>query len=250
MLVYKFPLSINQRNYKNVTFTVNPINNEENIKFCYSTNIGTPIDSSRENCYRTGKNIPYNLTFINPLVMGKDYDVSTNVYYVTFSPFDESEGIALSIKENKYEITNRNELGEAKKLTLQSANVSSILTMPSKLLDILIQIQACKRSSFADSDYVLFSVGNAYTGENLHNGKAYFRDKYGVYYISNLYYMENKVTFARDKTGADIDIYLNMLNYIMIIDLILIIIFYPLMKIVIFLRLENLFLEKLLLLLL
>ena len=229
MLVYKFPLSINQRNYKNVTFTVNPINNEENIKFCYSTNIGTPIDSSRENCYRTGKNIPYNLTFINPLVMGKDYDVSTNVYYVTFSPFDESEGIALSIKENKYEITNRNELGEAKKLTLQSANVSSILTMPSKLLDILIQIQACKRSSFADSDYVLFSVGNAYTGENLHNGKAYFRDKYGVYYISNLDYMENKVTFARDKTGADIDIYLkhaelyndyrpNINNYILSFD--------------------------------
>ena len=206
--IYKFPMTANKRNYKTVSFTVNPLNDEENTKFCYSTNIGTPIDSSRENCFRTGKNIPYTLTFVNPLIIGKNYDVKTEKYYVTFAPFDETEGISITIKENQFNTTDRNELGVAKKLTLKSANVSSILTMPTQPLDIIFQLQACKSSSYADSDYVSFSIGNAYTGENIRNGKVYFRDEYGIYYKSNLDYMENMVTLARAKTGADIDLYL------------------------------------------
>ena len=43
----------------------------DNVKFCYSTSIGMAIDTSQENCYRTGKTIPYSLTFINPLIASK-----------------------------------------------------------------------------------------------------------------------------------------------------------------------------------
>ena len=206
--VYKFPVSNKQKNYKTVSLTVNPKNGEENVKFCYSTNIGTPIASSRENCFRTGKTIPYTLTFVNPFIMGKDYSLNTNKYYVTFTPFDDTGEILIAIQENKYDTETRNELGVAKKLTLSNVDVSSILTMPDQPLPILFQIQACKSSSFADSDYILYNDSNAYTGQNLHSGKTYFRDSYGSYFIPNLKYMENKVTIYRDKSGADIDVFL------------------------------------------
>ena len=210
VIVYKFPTTGNQARIRTVDITVNPLNDAENTKFCYSTNIGTPIASSRENCFRTGKEIPYTLTFVNPLIIGKDYDmiVSSNRYYVTFTPFDETEGISVSVKENQYETANRNELGVANKLTLSTSDVSSILSMPSRPLDVLFQIQPCKTSSFADSDYIIFNLDNAYTGDQLHQGKVYFRDPYGIYYISNLQYMENQVELTRDKSGNDIDVFL------------------------------------------
>ena len=59
VIVYKFPTTGNQARIRTVDITVNPLNDAENTKFCYSTNIGTPIASSRENCFRTGKEIPY-----------------------------------------------------------------------------------------------------------------------------------------------------------------------------------------------
>ena len=206
--IYKFPLTDNKRNYKTVDFIVNSINDNENTKFCYSTNLGTPIASSRENCFRTGKYIPYTLTFVNPLIIGKDYNITTEKYYVTFTPFDETDGINITVKENEYDTLNRNEIGIAKKLTLSTSDVSTILTMPSQPLDIFFQIQACKSSSFEDSDYIIYNLINAYTDTLMHQGKTNFRDPYGIYYISNLNYMENKITLTRDKAGNDIDIYL------------------------------------------
>ena len=206
--VYKFPVNNNQKNYKTVSLTVNPLKDEENIKFCYSTNIGTPIASSRENCYRTGKDIPYTLTFVNPFIMGKDYSLNTNKYYVTFTPFEENEGIKITIKENQYDTLTRNELGVAKKLTLKNANVSSILTMPDQPLPILFQVQTCKRAASDDPSYIIFSDINAYTNEELGSGKTYFRDKWGVLYVPELQYMENKVTLSRDNTGNDVDVFL------------------------------------------
>jgi hypothetical protein len=59
--VYKFPVGDNKRNFTFVNFTINSINQEENTKFCYSTNLGTAIEASRENCFRTGRYIPYSL---------------------------------------------------------------------------------------------------------------------------------------------------------------------------------------------
>ena len=63
--VYKFPNENDQKNFTMVKFLVNSLNDAENVKFCYSTNLGIAIDASRENCFRTGKYIPYTLTFIN-----------------------------------------------------------------------------------------------------------------------------------------------------------------------------------------
>jgi hypothetical protein len=77
--VYKFPFGDNKRNYTDVIINVRPMRKDSgeespNIKFCYSTSIGMAIDSSLENCFRTGANIPYSLTFINPLISPKNYN--------------------------------------------------------------------------------------------------------------------------------------------------------------------------------
>ena len=82
--VYKFPITSNKRNFMNVEFKVNSINDNVNTKFCYSTNLGTAISTSRENCFRTGRYIPYTLTFLNPLIIGKNYYTDTDRYYISF----------------------------------------------------------------------------------------------------------------------------------------------------------------------
>ena len=53
--------------------------------------------------FRTGKNIPYTLTFINPLIVGKNYKVETDKYYISFRPFEDTDFISLDIEEQNYE---------------------------------------------------------------------------------------------------------------------------------------------------
>ena len=204
--VYKFPITDNKYNYKTVDFLINSIEDKPNTKFCYSTNLANAIDTSRENCFRTGRYIPYTLSFINPLIMGKNYFTVTDSYYVSFKPFEEADSIKITITENQYDIKTRNELGKAKELTINNGKVSSILTKPTELKKILIQIQSCK-STTNPIQYILY---NAFTGMELHSGKIYFTDPYGIYYISKLTYMENRIELVGDNINmftkhADID---------------------------------------------
>ena len=192
--VYKFPITKNKNNYRTVDFLVKSIDNKPNTKFCYSTNLGTAIDTSRENCFRTGRYISYSMSFINPLIIGKNYYTETDKYYVALKPFNDDEYISITITEKKYEINNRNELGKAKELTITNGKVSSILTMPIEPRNILFQIQSCK-STTNPIEYFLY---NAYTGVKLHNGKIYFTDPYGIYYISTTTYMENQIELVGD----------------------------------------------------
>jgi hypothetical protein len=90
--VYKFPTSdIIKHNIRTIDLLVKSINDNENTKFCYSTNLGNAIDTSRENCFRTGRYIPYTLSFINPLIIGKNYFSDTENYYISIKPFDEED---------------------------------------------------------------------------------------------------------------------------------------------------------------
>ena len=50
--VYKFPTETDKYDYKNVDIKVNAINDNPNTKFCYSTSLCMPIESSKENCFR------------------------------------------------------------------------------------------------------------------------------------------------------------------------------------------------------
>ena len=198
--VYKFPCENNKRNFTNVTINVKPMKIESgeeaaNIKFCYSTSVGMPIDASLENCFRTGKNIPYSLTFVNPLITPKNYRDYSGYYYVTLSPYYVSEYISLEIVENKYDILERNMEGVGNIVTLiEGTEKSTILTIPDSLdsPNILVQLQICRLSATNQVDYTNL---NAYTKEELSNGTLRFSQRFFTYWLQNNL-METQIQFT------------------------------------------------------
>ena len=196
--VYIFPSEENKYDFKKVDIMIKSINDNPNTKFCYSTNLAEAIDTSRENCFRTGRNIPYILSFINPLIMGKNYITNVNTYYISVKPFDEKDSIDIStITEHKYDIKNRNELGIAKELIIKDTNVNSIFTIPNDNRQIFFQLQLCKQTT----NPIQYNLTNAFTGKFVHSGKIYFHDPYGIYYISELTYMENQIYLEGEESN-------------------------------------------------
>ena len=195
--VYKFPNENNEKNFTKVNFLVNSINEIENVKFCYSTNIGMPIESSKENCFRTGKYIPYTLTFINPLIVAKDYKVETDKYYVSFRPFEDTDYINIEVSEEKYSNKNRNEEGVAKLITLLNGKAGTILSLPKQETPkILVQLKSCS----PHENPIAYINYNALEEKELNNGKIYQTDQYGVYYITTNTYLENDVQLTGEST--------------------------------------------------
>ena len=189
--VYKFPFGDNKRNYTNVTINVLPMRKgseemSENIKFCYSTSIGMAIDTSMENCFRTGANIPYSLTFINPLIAPKLYKSYSDNYYVTLSPFTSSDYISLEVYENKYETTERNIEGVPNIVNIadQDREESTILSIPEIISDtrILVQMQACVSASTNALSYTFL---NAYSQELIAKGNINRDAKFFTYSLTN-----------------------------------------------------------------
>ena len=189
--VYKFPIEEDKKNFTSVNFLVNSYNaDDENVKFCYSTNLGTAIDASRENCFRTGKYIPYNLTFISPFIVGKNYKVDTDKYYISFRPFEDDDYINIKVTEYKYDSTNRNEEGVAKLLTLTNGRAGSILSLPeNESSRIFVQLKSCK----AHSTPIVYTNYNSLTKVKLNEGKIYESDQNGIYFFTTNTYVENEI---------------------------------------------------------
>ena len=198
--VYKFPTNDQKKNYTNVELLVKPKTIEteplaENVKFCYSTSLCMPIDSSKENCFRTGANIPYTLTFVNPLISPKNYKSFCEEYYITLSPQDSDQYISLSITENKYETKDRNIEGYGKVLVLDDKGIKdTILSLPELFTSnaIIIQLQACL-SSAQMINYINY---NAYTSEFISDGNLRSSERFYYYEISNNY-METRLVFEQ-----------------------------------------------------
>ena len=200
--VYKFPLGDKKLNFTNVTIDVKPMKKQseplsENIKFCYSTSLGMPIKSSQENCFRTGANIPYSLTFINPLISPKLYKSSTDNYYVTLTPQNGDQYISLTINENKYDTADRNLEGAGKVITLDSEDPkATILTIPKDYNNnkIIVQLQACVCSS----QMISYVNRNAYTLDYISGGNVAPSEKMHKSELSNIL-METKIEFTGKK---------------------------------------------------
>ena len=193
--VYKFPIDNNKRNFTNVTFLVNSLNEEdENVKFCYSTNLGIAIEASKENCFRTGKYIPYNLTFINPLIVAKNYLAYTDKYYISFRPFNDNDYINIEITEEQYEIKIRNDEGIHKLLTLSTSGLGMIFSYPDQETSkLIVQLKTCK----THSSPIEYTISNAFTKERIDGGKIYYSDKYGIiHFITKNKYLENEIQFS------------------------------------------------------
>ena len=207
--VYQFPTDSTKRSYTTVDFLVKGINEKvENVKFCYSTNLGVAMEASRENCFRTGKNIPYTLSFINPLIVSKNYVSDVDKYYISFKPFESIEHISLEITENTYESKNRNEEGVAKNIILEGKNGSSILSLPQyHTSNILIQVRSCTPSDLPLS----YNLSNAFTKESLKNGSTYFYNDipFGITYTTDKTYLENEIKFiAHENETQNISVFL------------------------------------------
>ena len=191
--VYKFPVEENKKNFTKIQFLVNSINQEENVKFCYSTNLGIPIEASKENCFRTGRYIPYSLEFINPLIVAKNYKAETDKYYISFRPFNDSEFINIEITENQYATKNRNDEGVHKLYTLNNGKSNFILSLPeNEPSKILVQIKPCKENI----NPITFINYNAFTQEQLNSGLIHYNDNYGVYFFTPNTYLENEIKLS------------------------------------------------------
>ena len=215
--VYKFPTGNNKKNFTNVEINVKPwqISTEvesSNIKFCYSSSVGMAIDISFENCFLTGNNIPYSLTFINPLILPKNYKTYSDNYYVTLSPYYSSEYILLDIKENKYETMNRNIEGVGKILKIDNDDnmISTILTLPEIITNnntILIQMQLCSSSQSS----INYNTINAYTQDEIDYSSLNKKDKLYIKIINNL--METEIKFIGNNNDVIFIKHIGLNNY-------------------------------------
>ena len=205
--VYKLPTGTKGLNYTNVVINVKPMRKEsqppsENIKFCYSSSLGMPITSSKENCFRTGANIPYSLTFVNPLISPKEYKSYSTDYYITLTPQSSDDYLSLSFVENKYETKDRNIEGAGKIITIDSGETkkSTILTIPEVITNnkIIVQLQVCESgSTLGIVNYINY---NAYTSEVISTGNTSKGKRFFQYEINNNL-METRVEFE----GAEKD---------------------------------------------
>ena len=203
--VYKFPTGAKNRNYTNVEIHVKPMKKGsepilENLKFCYSTSLGMPIKSSEENCFRTGVNIPYTLTLVNPFISPKDYKSYTENYYITLTPKTSDYYLDLKFTENKYDTKDRNIEGAGKIIKIDSGEKtkSTILSIP-ELVDnnkIIVQLQVC----VSGQQMVSYVNYNAYTSDVISTGNVSKAEKLHFYEINNNL-METKL----ELTGAEKD---------------------------------------------
>ena len=196
--VYRFPIGDNKRNFTNVVLDVKAMKKDsqdeaDNVKFCYSTSIGMAIDTSQENCYRTGKTIPYSLTFINPLIASKNYKSFSDSYYVTVSSFTNNEYISLKITENKYDTNERNLEGVSNIVKLDSSQKSTILSIPQIITntEIVVQLEACT----AQINQINYVYKNAYTGDVIKTGTTTIGDTLFYFTVDN-YLMETELELS------------------------------------------------------
>jgi hypothetical protein len=151
-------------NYTGVDFNVST--NQDNVKFCYSTNLGTYIYPSLQNCFRVGKNNAYTIKTLNPYIMHKNYTFNQYIsYYVGFRTLDKNQNIIIKPITNKYDTTERNIEGKKNKVKIssESGEISTILTAPEKH-DKYIFVETCLCTKRA---HVSYQFLNAYNHSSL-----------------------------------------------------------------------------------
>ena len=198
--IYKFQTGTEGMNFTDVEIEVRAVGKDtgelDNVKFCYSSSLGMAIKSSKENCFRTGKNIPYTLKFINPNISPKTYMSYTENYYITLTP-QSSDYLSLKFKENKYDVKDRNLEGYPKIIKIdESKNKSTILTIPKLYTNnqIIVQLQICQSSS----DIINYINYNAYTSEVIKTGNVEKKNVLYHYDINNIL-METRLELQGDK---------------------------------------------------
>lgn len=163
LFAYKFRTGDDRLNYTKATFTVSTF--EDNVKFCYASNLGAFIDPSLQNCFRVGRSNPYDISVLNPFVMYKDYYTDEEVmdYYVSFRTEDIAQNITIVPKLTSYKTLNRNTEGFGKSISVTNGQSSTILTTPAGDKQFLfVQIHVC-----TPDENLNYEFNNAYYDTSL-----------------------------------------------------------------------------------
>ena len=119
MYVFYFPPDADKLNYTYVLLETSGTNSDNNVKYCYGTNIGSAIFPSNENCYRVSSDNSYTINVLNPQVMYKEYEVSDKLnYYVSLMPTLTTDSMDIKVILGKYDKTKRNLEGIGNNLVL------------------------------------------------------------------------------------------------------------------------------------
>ena len=130
MYAFSFPNDLSKLNYTSASIITSGKTTGDNIKYCYATNIGSAILSSKENCYRVSLDNSY-LKVLNHLVMFRDYVFYTTLnFYVSLKTVtDEQMDVIAELTTCDTDERNLENIGHS--ITLDnSGKRSSILTAP------------------------------------------------------------------------------------------------------------------------
>ena len=175
---------------------------EDNVKFCYSTNFGTYIYPSLQNCYRVGKNNPYTISTLNPYVMFKDYYSQEHInYYVGFRTVNKDQNIIIKPWEIKYDTPERNMEGVKNKVKISTmtGDMSTILTAPANHEPyVFIETCLCTRKA-----HVSYQFLNAYNGTNLGSGGELNNNQPKINIIENPK-LDTELKISKGQNGYEI----------------------------------------------
>ena len=120
LYAFTFPMDNSKYNYTYAMLKTSGTDEDDNVKYCFSINIGLPLAPSSENCYRVASDNPYTLKVYNPLNMYKDYSYDDNLpIYVTFKTETKPISFNIRVDLNTYNTTIRNILGISNKLNIK-----------------------------------------------------------------------------------------------------------------------------------
>lgn len=158
MYVFSFPVGAKKYNYTYALLETSGTNDEDNVKYCYGTNIGSAILPSSENCYRVSKDNNYVIKIMNPAIMYKDYDLDENlIYYVSLKPTNVKDQFTIKETVVEYSAKTRNFEAQANVVELTDEKESSILGYPQNNDEnIFYQIQSCAGNKIS------YGIFNAY----------------------------------------------------------------------------------------
>jgi len=170
---YKFKTEDNWLNYSSISFKISTF--EENVEFCYSTNLGSFMEPSLQNCHRVGISNAYTITILNPYLMFKDYKIPSEPminYFIGFKTVDKSQNITITPTLNNYDTEYRNFENIPSSIMITQKG-STILTPPSEYTKyIFLQIQVCTPDKAIE-----YNLYNAYNKSSLNlGGNIYSND--------------------------------------------------------------------------
>ena len=159
---YVFGNREDKLNYTNLYFKVE--STDENVKFCYTSNLGAYINPSLHNCFNVGIRDSYTISLLNPYIMYKNYKIDNDAldYYISFMTENKEDNITITPKLTKYSTNNRNIEGYPNSIEI-SQNESTILTTPTNNAKYLfVQMELCTPNKL-----IKYEFKNAFNGSSL-----------------------------------------------------------------------------------